>query len=96
MTNTNDIEVKGFIELSPSTEDQRQMRIYEAKQVLKKEGYFVDNLWHVSDVKENYECTDEQAQEVLSDSLQNDATMEQIWLAIHFEGGFRNLKRIEE
>lgn len=96
MTNPNDIEVKDFIELSPSAEDQRQMRIYEAKQVLKKEGYFVDNLWHVSDVKDNYECTDEQAQEVLSASLQNEATMEQIWFAIHFEGGFRNLKRIEE
>lgn len=96
MTNPNDIEVKGFTELSPSAEDQRQMRIYEAKQVLKKEGYFVDNLWHVSDVKENYECTDEQAQEVLSASLQNEATMEQIWFAIHFEGGFRNLKKIEQ
>jgi hypothetical protein len=96
MTNPNDIEVKGFIELSPSEEDHRQIRIYEAKQVLKKEGYFVDNLWSVSDVQGNYECTDEQAQKVLSAALQNEATMEQIWFAIHFEGEFRNLKRIEQ
>jgi hypothetical protein len=89
----NDIEVKDYIELSSTL---RQTDIENAKQVLKSAGYFVDNLWHVSDVKENYECTDEQAQQVLSASLQNEATMEQIWFAIHFEGGFRNLKSIEQ
>lgn len=32
---------------------------------LKDRGYFVDNLWHIDDVKFRFECTDEQAMEVL-------------------------------
>ena len=94
MTNPNDIEVKDFIELSPSSEHQKQIRIFEAKKFLEKEGYFVDNLWSVQDVMLNYDCTEEEAQEVLSKALQNEATMEQIWFAIHFEAGYRNLKGI--
>lgn len=53
-----------------------------AKAVLRKNGYFVENLWCVDDVTQNYDCTEEQAQRVLEISLTNDATMEQIWLAI--------------
>ena len=30
-------------------------QIEEAKQTLTNAGYFTDNLWHVSDVKENFE-----------------------------------------
>jgi 5-bromo-4-chloroindolyl phosphate hydrolysis protein len=56
--------------------------VLTARQVLKSRGYFVDNLWHVDDVTGNYNCTQEQAQQVLEMALTNDATMEQIWLAI--------------
>ena len=93
MTNPNDIEVKDFIELSPSAEHQKQIRIYEAKKFLEKEGYFVDNLWCVQDVMLNYDCTEEEAQEVLSNALQNDATMQQIWEAISYKAESMNLKR---
>jgi hypothetical protein len=55
----------------------------QAKEVLRNAGYFVDNLWHVDDVKLRYNCDDDkQAQEILSSALTNDATMEQIWFAI--------------
>lgn len=55
----------------------------EAKEVLRKSGYFVDNLWHVDDIKLRYNCDDnEQAQEILNNAMTNDATMEQIWFAI--------------
>ena len=93
MTNPNNIEVKDFIELSPSAEHQKQIRIYEAKKFLEKEGYFVDNLWCVEDVMLNYDCTEEEAQEVLSNALQNDATMQQIWEAISYKAESMNLKR---
>jgi 5-bromo-4-chloroindolyl phosphate hydrolysis protein len=56
--------------------------VLTAKQLLKSRGYFVDNLWHVDDVTGNYNCTQEQAQQVLEMALKNEATMEQIWLAI--------------
>jgi hypothetical protein len=52
------------------------MTIAEAKQVLRNEGYFVDNLWHVSDVQNNFECTDEQAQDILYWSLTRDNVIE--------------------
>jgi hypothetical protein len=58
--------------------------IEQAKQVLRDNGYYVDNLWSVEDVVSNYNCTDEEAQEVLDMALQNDATMEQIWYAINY------------
>lgn len=56
--------------------------IEQAKQVLKEAGYFVDNLWHVSDVKDGCNCEDDVAQEILEEALTNEATMEQIWMAI--------------
>ena len=36
---------------------------------LKDKGYFVDNLWHIDDVQRMFECTDEQAMEVLDTVL---------------------------
>lgn len=59
--------------------------IANAKEVLRKAGYFVDNLWHVDDVKLRYNCEDDnQAQDILNSALTNDATMEQIWFAIDY------------
>ena len=59
------------------TEEQK------AKEILRKAGYFVDNLWHVDDVKLRYNCDDnEQAQEILQSALTNEAIMEQIWFAV--------------
>lgn len=52
------------------------MTIAEAKQVLRSEGYFVDNLWHVSDVQNNFECDDDTARNVLYWSLTRDNVIE--------------------
>lgn len=70
--------------------------IEAAKQLLKENGYYTDNLWHVSDVKARFECSDDEAQKVLHDALKNDATMEQIWFAIGWHGEEENLTEIEE
>jgi len=56
--------------------------VENAKSFLKSRGYFVDNLWHVNDVKDAYECTDERAQEILMGALTNEHTVEEIQLAI--------------
>ena len=56
--------------------------VLEARALLKKNGYFTENLWTTDDVTQNYDCTQEQAQQVLEMALTNDATMEQIFLAI--------------
>lgn len=56
--------------------------VLEARALLRRKGYFVENLWTTDDVTENYNCTQEQAQQVLEMALTNEATMEQVWLAI--------------
>jgi hypothetical protein len=58
-------------------------KIDEAREVLRKAGYFVDNLWHINDVKDAYFVLDnENAQEVLDDALTNEWIIEQIHLTI--------------
>lgn len=61
-------------------------KIEQAKALLKENGYQIDNLWCVDDVKAKFNCTNEEAQNVLYKALTNDATMEQIWLAINIVG----------
>jgi hypothetical protein len=58
--------------------------IEKAKATLRDAGYFVDNLWHVNDVKFKYECDNETALEILDNALTNEGTMGQIWFAIEF------------
>jgi hypothetical protein len=69
------------------------MTIEQAKKVLRDNGYFVDNLWNVSDVQVVFECTDEEAQEVLYNSMTNDYINEQIQLSIDEFGSMDNLTR---
>ncbi len=70
--------------------------IEEAKQFLKDNGYFTDNLWTVNDVQDKFKCTDEQAQAILNKSLTNEATMEQIQLSIKEFAELEGLEEIEE
>jgi hypothetical protein len=72
-------------------------QIEEAKQTLTNAGYFTDNLWHVSDVKENFkqtffdEVSDDTAQMILEYALTNPSTMEHIWEAIRIAAIDENL-----
>ena len=71
------------------------MTVEQAKAVLRQNGFFVDNLWHIDDVKLNYDCeSDEQAQAILDGALTNDATMQQIWEAIDVYAEEEGLNRI--
>ena len=54
------------------------MTIEQAKQVLREAGYYVDNLWHINDVMDVFECNEQEAQEVLNGALTNDYVMETI------------------
>ena len=73
------------------------LAVEKAKAVLRENGFFVDNIWHVDDVKLRYNCDDdEQAQEILNGGLTNDATMEQIWFAIDMKAQDEGLELREE
>lgn len=57
--------------------------VEKAKEVLRANGYYVENLWHIQDVQYNYmKASDEEAQKILSIALTNEATMEQISYSI--------------
>ncbi len=56
-----------------------------------RDDYQKENLWCVEDVKSKFNCTDDEALEVLEQALTNDATMEQIWFAIDFHGNENGL-----
>lgn len=58
------------------------MSTEQAKELLKNNGYYIDNLWHVDDVQQRCYCTEEEAQEILDLSLTNENTMSQVWFAI--------------
>jgi hypothetical protein len=75
------------IEIDFLRDEVKRLRIQSkdvsvARELLKRNGYYVNNLWTTSDVTQNYECSDEVAYEVLDRAMHNDATMQQIFLAI--------------
>lgn len=72
------------------------MSVEEAKEVLRQNGYFTDNLWSVDDVQLNWKCDEDTAQEVLRMALTNDATTEQIWFSINMVAEEMNLERLED
>lgn len=87
ITEINIVEIKEEAEIYDVELIDHNTKIAEAKAFLKSAGYFTDNLWTIDDVKGKLKggiikLTDENAQNILSDSLQNEATMEQIWFSI--------------
>jgi hypothetical protein len=74
---------------------KEQKEVDKARALLSSYGYQTDNLWHIDDVKGKFKCSDDEAMEVLIGALQNDATMEQIWLSIDVHGENEGFERIE-
>lgn len=90
--NPNEIEVHDFVDLSKET--MRAIEIENAKQLLKRNGYYVGNLWQTCDVTMNYDCTEEQAQEVLDGVLTDDYISQQIFEGITMYADNLKLKEI--
>ena len=73
------------------------MTIQEAKDLLRENGYFTDNLWHVDDVKLRFKCeNDEHAQEILNNALTNGSVMEHIHEAIAMVCQDEELEEVED
>ena len=68
-------------------------KVEKARKVLEDNGFQVQNLWHIEDVKQGYECTDQEAQEILHKALTNEAVMELIWYGITDLCEYKNLKK---
>jgi hypothetical protein len=98
MKNPNEIETQDHIDISAIMKrlaDEEQEAIHWAKKLLRDNGYFVDNLWQTCDVTLNYECSEEEAHQVLQGAFDNPATYDQIWDSIKYEAEYMNLKKRE-
>lgn len=62
------------------------------KNVLREQGYFVDNLWHVSDVQEKFKCDEETAQNILYWALTSPSVIEYINDMINLIANNENLE----
>ena len=65
----------------------------DAKKILEDKGFFVDNLWHINDIKSNYKCSKDIAQQVLYNALTNEYVIQAIWDSIDYFAEDMNLKR---
>ena len=72
---------------------KENLGIDEAKQILQNNGYFVANMWHISDVMEFYQCDEDTAQDVLYKTLTNEYVMQSVWDAIDYMAEELNLER---
>jgi hypothetical protein len=59
--------------------------VEQAKQVLKNNGYYIENLWHINEVKDSpnsnedyFNCSDEKAYNILGDAIEQDGIYESI------------------
>ena len=57
-------------------------KIEQAKAILREAGYCTSSLWHIKDVKQYHECTDEEAHNILEQVLDSDWITEQIFSEI--------------
>ena len=73
-----------------------QKEVEKAKAILKENGYQVDNLWSVDDAKAKFNITDDEAHHLIYKALTNEATMEQVWLAIDIIGEIEGYEPVEE
>lgn len=58
------------------------MSVQEAKDVLEAAGYYVGNLWHISDVTRLKSMSDGEAYGILDDALSNEWIVEKIFDSI--------------
>ena len=63
---------------------ENKLTIESAKKFLKEHGYYVDNLWHIDDVKQNYNVSDEEAYDILNEAMQSTYIMENIFGQIDY------------
>jgi hypothetical protein len=72
---------------------KEHLTINDAKKILEDKGFFVNNLWHINDIKCNYKCSKDKAQEILYNALTNEYVIQAIWDSIDYFAEDMNLKR---
>lgn len=52
--------------------------ILNAQKILKENGYYVDNLWHIIDVQSKFKCDKDDAFKILDEAIHGEWIVEQI------------------
>jgi hypothetical protein len=71
-------------------------QIEDALAVLRSAGYYVENLWHIRDVQDRYEASDETAIDILDGSLCSEPLIEHVFALIEDLARFEELKKVEQ
>ena len=53
-------------------------KVTECLNYLESQGFYVFNMWHVQDVQTKFDCTDEEAQELLEKAVSGEVIIEMI------------------
>ena len=62
-----------------------ELKIEEAKKLLRDNGYQTYNLWHIDDVRDDAGIlTDEDKMEILENALTNESVMNQVFFVIDY------------
>ena len=77
-------------------DSERMIAIVNAKKLLEDEGYHVGNLWRTEDVCNRYDCTSEDAEEILEDVIESQYISEIIFEMIDESSEEMNFKRLED
>ena len=72
--------------------------VSQARELLKSKGYYTENLWQIDDVKSVFQCTNEQAYEIMDEVLysvfENEWLVEQIFVMIDEQCEAKGIKKI--
>ena len=74
--------------------DLKEVSSEDLRQELELRGWYTQNLWHVDDVMQNYDCASEDAMRVLDFVLtHNDHVTEEVFRGIDDQAEYSNIKR---
>ena len=59
--------------------DLKEVEEEELRQELELKGWYTQNLWHVDDVMQNYDCTSEDAMSMLDFVLTSESIIEEVY-----------------
>jgi hypothetical protein len=71
--------------------DMEADKVTEALDYLESQGFYIKNLWHIQDVQDKFDCTEEEAFEVLEEAVSGEWVIEAINERINMFGLNNNL-----
>lgn len=84
------------IEETNQYNDLKEVETEDLRQELELRGWYTQNLWHVDDVMQNYDCTSEDAMRLLDFVLTSDHVTEEVFRGIDYQSEYSNIKRKDD